>query len=170
MLPDQEDVALRVEIWSSPQLPWCGTATVSMATRLTSRIWALYWAQRHTPLFVLMPRWPNCPEIPTSLALRNFFTYRGNPGDEWGETPWSSQVICLVNCRWDNPRVLSTYYMSSQKSEQTPFKKKTQQSCNLEVLKYRQVLTRAWINAHSPGDWISGKVEKVNREKQEMTS
>ena len=53
-----------------------------------------------------------------------------------------------------------TYYMSSQ------------HSCNLEVFKYRQVLTRAWINAHSPGDRIniSGKVEKVNREKQEMTS
>lgn len=64
MLPDQEGVALRAEVWGSPQLPWCGTVTVSMATRLTSRVWALYWAQRHTPSFLLMPRWPNCSEIP----------------------------------------------------------------------------------------------------------
>lgn len=125
-------VSLRVEIWSSPQLPQCGTATVSMATRLTSHVWELYWAQRHTPLSVLIPLWPNCPEIPTSFALRNLFTYRGDTRDEWGETPWLSQVICLDNCRSDNPRVLATYYMSSQ------------QSCNLEVFIYRQVLTSAW--------------------------
>lgn len=78
MLPDQEGVTLR-KIWSSPQLPWCAQP-VSIATSLTSRVWALYWAGRHTPLFLLMPLWPNCPEIYTNFALRNFFTYRGTLG------------------------------------------------------------------------------------------
>lgn len=87
-----------LEVWSSPQLLWCGTATVS------TWCWPPAWhhslgtltsMRAHTTI-VYVPPWPNCPEIPTGLVLRNLFTYRRDTGAEQGEVSWPSQVICLV--------------------------------------------------------------------------